>query len=199
MNLMKATLTKSGNILTPKGRGAYVSFFTPRGVKGDENSEPKYSVSLLIPAKADVQVMVDAVNSTIEDRWGTTKSKIKKPFLKMEDHVESFAQDEDLYEQFIKDFPFFIRCASKYKPDVLFGNGSKCEEPEEAYSGRWMRLSVRPYAWEHTMNGKGVSFGLQNAQLLDHDEKMGGGRARAEDEFDPVDVAEGGSASNVFD
>ncbi len=39
-----------------------------------------------------------------------------------------------------------------------------------------------------------MSFGLQNVQMLEHDEPIGG-RARAESEFEQVDTVESSSGS----
>ena len=51
-----------------------------------------------------------------------------------------------------------------------------------------------------TNGNKGVSFGLQNVQILDNDEAWGGTRARAEDEFEPVESAAGATkGDSIFD
>jgi hypothetical protein len=197
MDLTKCHPTKSGNVITPKGRGAYVAFFTPRGIKGDPNSKAKYGGTLLLPANADLDGLKTAAQEAVKAKWSTKPAKLKSPFLKTEDHVHNFVKedDEDARAKFCKEFPVLIRCSSDQRPDILFGNSEKCDEEAEAYSGRFMRFSVRAYAWEHPANGKGVSFGLQNVQLLDHADRFAGGRAKAEDEFEAVKTSEGGAKS----
>jgi hypothetical protein len=191
--------TKSGNVITCRGRGAYTAFFSPRGIKGDPASKKKYSGTLLIPAKANIDLLKKAMDDAIKTKWSTKPAKVRPPYLKTEDHVHNFVKEDDeaARAKFCKEYPFLIRCSSEQKPDVLFANGEKCDEEAEAYSGRWMRFSVRVYAWEHAASGKGVSFGLQNVQLLDHAERFGGGRPKAEDEFDVVERGSGASTDQM--
>jgi hypothetical protein len=91
------------------------------------------------------------------------------------------------------DFPWMLRCQAKFKPDVVTPKGDRTytedEEADEVYGGRWARFSVRPYWWKHATGGVGVSFGLQNVQMLDHDDPIAGARVKGTAEFEP---AEGG-------
>lgn len=75
---------------------------------------------------------------------------------------------------------------------------------EECYSGRWLRMSVSAKGYD-VDNSKGVKLYLQNVQLLDHDDKVGGkGGGNAETDFGAVAGADGGalpaeaSADSVF-
>lgn len=186
MDLKSAHVLPSGNIITPAGRLSYPSLFVARTMKGEtDKTKAKYGTTLLLPKAADLKVLQDAVLACVQEKWGKDAKKIRSPFLKTAEKME----DDEMAEE----FPTLIRCTSSYKPDVIYANGAACEDEEGVYPGRWARISVRPYAWEHPANGKGVGLGLQNVQLLDHAERIGGGRMRAEEEFTPVEV-EGGSA-----
>ena len=93
-----------------------------------------------------------------------------------------------------------LRMSAKYKPDFIYPNGkpiSASEINNEVYSGRWARISVNPY-WFKTKAQSGVTLGLQNVQLLDHDENLGGGKPKGEGEFDAVSD-EGGSSTASSD
>lgn len=60
-------------------------------------------------------------------------------------------------------------------------------EENEVYSGMWMRCTFVAQAYERS-DGFGVSFKLENIQKIRDDEKLGGGgRAKPEDDFEPVE------------
>lgn len=177
--IQTAVLLESGNIRTPRGRILYPALFKPRNQKGETDKEKaKYQCGLLIPKGSDIKAMEKAV---AEAREGLPKmAKIKLPFLKTE--------DQPTLAEYADDYPILIRCNSTYKPEVVGPTGKAIAEEDEAdevYMGRWGRLSVRAFTYNRP-DSKGVSFGLQNAQMLDHADPIAGGRARAEAEFDAV-------------
>ena len=55
----------------------------------------------------------------------------------------------------------------------------------DVYAGVWALVTVRPFASDY--GTKRVSLGLQNVMILAADERLGGGGARAEDDFEPID------------
>lgn len=183
-SLMTAAKLESGNIRTPKGRLVYPSLFKPRLQKGEtDQSKAKYQATLLIPKGANIDAMKEEVAAVLRDNFSEQMrktTKIKTPFLK--------TADQPRFAEFAEDFPVMIRCNATYKPDVVGPNNGAVGEDREAdevYGGRWARLSVRAFAYNRP-DSKGVSFGLQNVQLLDHAESIAGGRARAETEFESV-------------
>lgn len=179
-----AKLLESGNYLTPPGRLLYPALFEkvlPRGEK--DESKAKYQATLLFPADADLAVLEAAVEACMEDNFSAAarKGKIRTPFLRTE--------DQQRFADMAEDYPVMIRCSATYKPDVRGPWVDVIPEDkvsDEVYGGRWARLTVRPYHWVHETGGKGVSFGLQNAQMLDHDDPLAGGHISADHEFEPV-------------
>jgi len=190
--------TKFGNIITCQGRMMYPSFFKPNMMKGETDpSKAKYQGTLIFPKGFDLKLLIAAVEAAAVDRW-TDKYKeyfnIKKPFGKASEQAKMSGTAED--------YPIFIRTSSRERPEVRSpSNGLITEEQsEEVYAGRWARFSVSPYAYDHPTGGKGVSIGLHSVQLLDHDERLAGARAPAEDEFSAVEGAEeGNSTDSLFD
>ncbi len=183
--LLTATLLESGNIRSPKGRLLYPNLFQPSLPKGEKDPEKaRYGVSLLIPRGADIKAITDAVNEVLADNVSEKvrkTTKVKMPFLKTE--------DQPRFAEFADDYPVMIRCNAKYKPEVVGPTARavpEADEADEVYSGRWGRISLRPFFYDHPTGGKGISLGLQNVQLLDHDNPIAGGRARAESEFESV-------------
>lgn len=176
-------LLPSGNIRLPRGRLYYPWFFKPQLRKGEtDTTKAKYQTTVLLPKDVGMDVLLKAVESCAVDKWGADyakKQKIKKPFLKTEEQPKMSA--------LVDDYPVFLRLNSKDRPGVVFANGTTCGEDKshEVYGGRWAFVTVRPFAYE-TDGNKGVSLGLQNVQLLEDDERLGGGRVSAESEFESV-------------
>lgn len=180
--MTNAAFEKGGNIITPKGRMVYPSLFRPSLPPGEKDDDKaRFNATLLIPEDADIKALEDAVEALIEENVPAAKRKnIKRPFLK--------TADSNSLEDYAEEFPVMIRCAAKYAPDVVSPNAQRTfkeeEEADEVYGGRWARFSVRPYFWNHKTGGMGVSFGLQNAQMLDHGDAIAGGRVRGTSEFE---------------
>lgn len=190
-NFDTCVLTKSGNIILPRGRLIYPALFTPTLMKGEtDESKAKYQASVLLPKSAKLDLLLSKVEEIIAENVSAEKrktTKVKKPFLKTE--------DQPRFVDFAEDYPVMLRMNSKQRPDVVNAQANKIDDESEVYSGRWARISVRPFFYDHPTGGKGISLGLQNCQLLDHDEVLAGGRVRAEDEFEAV---EGSTADSMF-
>lgn len=200
----KCRETKVGTIILPKGRMVYPALLQKSLPKGEKDpAKAKYQVTVLIPKSADLSLLQAKVQAAIDERWTPAqqaklknsegKSKIKKPFLKTADSKLSAYADE---------YPVMIRLNANYKPTVVGPDAKTPVNDEEfIYGGRWAAISCNVYAYEHETGGPGVSCGLSNAQLLDDDEMIGGGRVAAEDEFEAAEGAgaAGGSAESVFD
>jgi hypothetical protein len=187
----KCRVSPAGNIITPKARLSFPVLFTAKKFNEAEE-KAKFGASFLIPPGADLTLLKQAAEKAAKEKWGDTPPKgLKNPFLKAGDFESS------------SDFEGWtlIRATAITKPGLVDARGENVSEESETYPGRWCVASLRAFTWERK-TGKGVSFGLQNIQLLDHDEPLGG-RARAESEFEPVDVpaaADGKkeSADSVF-
>lgn len=188
-NVNTCHLTKFGNVITCQGRLMYPHFFKPSLPRGEtDESKAKYQGTLIFPTGADLALLAEKVEEAAVEKWGPgykTKFKVKKPFGKAEEQPKMLATAEA--------FPVFIRANSNDKPQVLDAAGKVIDEDrsEEVYPGRWARFSLRPYAYDHPTGGKGISLGLQNVQILDHDERLAGARPQATDEFEPVAGAGG--------
>lgn len=186
--------TKAGTLVLPAGRLSYPNLFVARAMEGEPADRAKFSTSVMLPPDADLSLAVKWVDKAATEKWGSNIGKVKKPFIKHAEKIE----DQELAAA----FPVLIRMASGKMPSIVFGNGEPCTIPDEVYPGRWARVSVRTFAWEHKTGGRGVSFGLSNVQLLDHDERIGGGRAKVEDEFEFIADANaasgGGDPDSIF-
>lgn len=195
-NLSVCTVsTASGNVITAKGRMAYVHLYKATLPQGEtDQSKARFQASLVFPKGTDLAVLNQAVEAAAVAAWGPeykSKYKVKKPFLKTEEYPKLGLKADE--------FPFFIRANSPSKPQVIRADRSNVgdDKQDEVYSGRWARFTLRPYTYDHKTGGKGVSLGLQNVQLLDHDEPLAAARPAADTEFEAV--GEVGSAPGGTD
>jgi hypothetical protein len=80
-------------------------------------------------------------------------------------------------------------CSTKRKPQVVDQKLEKIFSGDEVYSGCWANVSVATFGFDRDKN-KGVSFGLNNVQLVRTDDRLGGA-ADAGSDFESI---EGGSS-----
>lgn len=167
-------------VITGKVRMSYANVFEPKSING---SDPKYSVSLIIP-KSDKSTL-DKINAAIElaKKEGITKlggkipANLKTPLR--DGDVER--RDDEAYAN-----SYFINANSKIKPEIVDENRNPIMDTTEFYSGCYGRASIVFYAYNANGN-KGIACGLQNLQKLEDGESLGG-RSRAEDDFGTDDI-----------
>ena len=188
----KSIKSPSGNVITAAGRLCYPNLFEAVLPQGETDEKKKrFQTSMVFPKSADLGLLNEAVEAAAVAEWGPDykkKYKVRKPFLKTEEHPKIGVDAEE--------FPVLIRTNSPTRSQIIRGDKSPVteREAEDVYAGRWARLSLRCYAYDHKTGGKGISFGLQNVQLLDHDEPLTQMRPPAEDEFEAVDAGGGENA-----
>lgn len=185
---MKAILKNETKVVTGKVRLSYANIFEPKSING---SEPKYSVSLIIP-KEDTQ-MVETIKQAIENakerdkgKWnGKIPANLKTP---LRDGDEE-RPDDEVYAN-----SYFVNANSTKAPAVVStekdrstGKAIQLGE-DEVYSGCYARVSINFYGFNASGN-KGIACGLGNIQKIADGERLGGGSSAEEDfEFDEVDV-----------
>lgn len=164
-------------VVTGEVRLSYVHIFEPTAI--DENSEEKYSISVIIP-KSDKQTLKrvrEAIEAAKElgkvKKWGgKLPPKLKLP---LRDGDEERPDDEAYADS------YFFNCSSKQKPGVVDKKCNPIIDTEEVYSGCYGRVSVNFYPFDQS-GSKGVAAGLNNVQKLKDGDPLGG-RSRAEDDF----------------
>lgn len=140
----------------------------PRAI--DAKSEPKYSVVMLFPDDADLKEMKQKAKEAAKEKFGSTKGIIM-PF---NDQGE---KDLEGYEEGC----ICVTATSPQKVGVVDEDVSDVIDPSEIYPGRWAQATVVAFGWTYGKSKKGVSFGLRNIQLLDHDDNLGGGASASSD------------------
>lgn len=170
-------------VVTNTVRASYVHVAQPASVNG---SDPKYSMSIILPKedKETMQLIEQAIDHAIED--GIAKfggKKPKKSMLKLPVRDGDTDRDDEAYAN-----SFFINCNSKTAPQVV-GPDRRPIDPEEVFSGCYVRVSINFYAF-NTNGNKGVACGLGNVQFVKEGESLGGSHISAAADFGEPDEEE---------
>lgn len=197
-------------VMTPKFRASFVWVVRPKPNPNDPTKPPRYSVLMLFPKGTDLSALKTAAIEAATNKWGSDAAvKMKHPKFKSPFKDQStLVDDKGNPYNGVMDGGVMVEAWSQYVPGIagprLDPATNKVEvltSEDEFYSGVWARAKVRPYAWENAQGGFGVSFELINLQKLADDEKLGGGRPKAEDDFEPIETISGGgtTAASMFD
>lgn len=175
----------TGNLRTCPVRLSYPNLFKPGKVL-EAGQEPKYSAALLFPLGADVKLLREAAQHVAVEAFGS-KASAMRLHMPFRDQAEKAGGDDDGKSGYVPGAVFF-NCSSKQRPGIIGPDGAPISDESRVYPGVWALVTVRPFAFNHGVK-KGVSFGLQNVQIIADDDRIGGGRPRAEAEFEPLDAS----------
>lgn len=170
-------------VITGEVRFSYLHVFEPHAIEPGQDA--KYSVSLLIP-KSDKKTLnamkkaIEAAKVAGKAKWGgKIPANLKMPIR--DGDVDRSDQEE--YKGH-----YFVNANSTNKPGLVDANVQPIIDSTELYSGCYGRASVNFYAYNVSGN-RGIACGLNNIQKLRDGETLGG-RSRAEDDFDAIEVEE---------
>lgn len=162
-------------VVTGKVRFSYLHVFEPQSING---SEPKYSVSLIIPKSekktiADIEKAIENAKTAGQGKLGgKIPANLKTP---LRDGDEDRPDDENYANC------YFINANCKTKPGLVDKYRRPIEDELELYSGCYGRASITFYAF-NTNGNKGIACGLNNLMKLEDGESLGG-RVSAEKDF----------------
>lgn len=182
---------------TPKCRLLYPTLIEPKVNKKFPNNPPKYSASLLIPASADISVIVGEVQRQVVALYGNDWKELD-PAVKLP--VKKTKNFEAL-KDFAEEYPHFLRVSANadYPPSV-FGPDLKPakKEASEIYGGRWCvaALNIWGPKPENKNINRFIGLGVQRVQLLDHDDPIATGRVATAEGFDAAAIS--GNSDSVF-
>jgi len=166
-------------VVTGKARFSFCNVWAPKSING---GDPKYSVSIII-VKSDKETIAKIKAATEEAKkdgiakFGakfTSGAGFKTP---LRDGDIDRADDENYANC------YFINANSTTAPGVIDRDKQAILDSTEVYSGCYGRASITFYPFNVNGN-RGIACGLQNLQKLADGEPLGGGRNRAEDDFD---------------
>jgi len=160
-------------------RFSYLNCWEPNSVNG---SEPKYSVSSIIP-KSDTKT-IEAIKAAVEmakkesvSKWGgKIPASLKLPLR----DGDIDRPDDEAYAD-----SYFFNANSRQAPQVVDKSVQPILDQSDVYSGCYGRVSVTFYGYNSNGN-RGIAAGLGNIQKLRDGESLGG-RTNAADDFDSMD------------
>ena len=170
-----ANKTNSTKVVTGVVRLSYEHVWEPASVNG---SNPKYSVSLIIP-KSDTKT-ITAINQAIDNaiRDGAAKFGGKIPpkgALKLPLRDGDTEREDEAYRD-----AYFINANSTTAPQIVDRSVQPILDRSEVYSGCYARVSINFYAFNSNGN-RGIACGLGNIQKVRDGEPLGGKTSAADD------------------
>ena len=172
------TNTNSTKVIVPC-RFSYLHCWEPDSVNG---SEPKYSVSAIIP-KSDTKT-VNAIKAAIEQ---AKKDSVSKWGGKVPGNLKLPLRDGDIDRPDDEAYAdsWFLNANSRQAPQVVDSKVQPILDQSEVYSGCYGKISVTFYGYNSNGN-RGIAAGLGNIQKLKDGESLGG-RTSAADDFQTED------------
>lgn len=165
-------------VITGKVRFSYANVWEPKSING---SNPKYSISLLIP-KSDTQTLSNikqAIENAKQVGLSTFNGKIPANLKAPLRDGDIERPDDDIYKGC-----YFINANSINKPGILDKYKNPITNREDFYSGCYGYASINFYAF-NTNGNKGIACGLNNLMKIEDGEALGG-RASAEMDFGSI-------------
>lgn len=172
-------MNKNPNKVIIPCRFSYLHCWEPDSVNG---SEPKYSVSAIIP-KADAAT-VNAIKAAIEN---AKKESMSKWGGKIPPNLKLPLRDGDIDRPEDDAYAgcYFLNANSRQAPQVVDRHVQPIPDQSEVYSGCYGQISVTFYGYNSNGN-RGIAAGLGNIQKLRDGESLGG-RANAAEEFESAE------------
>jgi hypothetical protein len=166
-------------VVTDKVRFSFCNVCSPR--RNEFNGKDEFSTQILV-AKSDtatVAALKAAAKAALATKWGDkVPAKVRNPLR--DGDTETKGDGSALGPEY-KDH-FFMTVKSSKRPGIIDSSGVELLGSDDVASGDWGRVSLNAYAYDAAGN-KGVSFGLNNVQLMNKGESLGGGRPSAAADF----------------
>jgi len=171
--------------ITGKVRFAFVNIFQPR--MNELKNREEYSLMLLIDKRDEetVKAFKDAITKEVTQTWKNKPASLDCTFK--DGDVE---KKDDKYAEMYEGH-YYVQVSSKDKPGIVDQNCNQIIDPNEVRSGDYGRVSLAAFGYgKGAIKGKstfspGVTFFLNNVQLMEKGEALGG-KPRATDEFGAV-------------
>jgi hypothetical protein len=177
---MVNALAKPTRVVTGNVRLSYAHIWEPKSVNG---SDPKYSVSIIIP-KSDTRT-VTAIQNAIEAAKEEGKTKFGARFLPVNKIPLHDGDIERPSDEAYKN-AYFVNCNSKERPQIVDEKLNTILNHEEVYSGCYARVSIGFYPFSVNVN-KGIAAGLGHIQKIADGEPLSSRPSADEDFIIPYD------------
>jgi len=173
----------SRKVVTGKCRASYVNVFQPR--RNELSGKDEYSMVLLVP-KSDtgtVAKLKGAIESAKADKWGAKiPPGVRNPVNDGDgERPNGGPYGEECFGHWV------LNVKSNRRPGIVDASLQDVINPDDFGSGDYCRASLNAFAYDNA--SKGVSFALNNIQVLERGDSLGGSASRPEDDFEAVGAA----------
>jgi hypothetical protein len=176
-------------VVTGKVRLNFPKLF--RAVQINGEGEPKFSTQILIPKtdKATIAALRASEKAAVEEgNEGVFKGKGVT--------AESVIKDADA-DGTAEDYPhtaghlyMSVSAREDFRPQVVDAGLNEITDQSQVYSGVYARVSLRSFPYTYGSKKRGVSFGLNNVQIIGGGDRLGGGTTASQD-FEPIEEEAG--------
>jgi hypothetical protein len=190
------------NLVTGAFRLAFPQVFVAKAVEGGKE---KFGIKMLFPKNGElipghglggITDLRKLAVAAAKERWGEDKAKWPanlrsldpKTAISIDGKNGWPIRDGDEVDWDGFEGMWFAGASSQYQPGVVNAKVQPVINPTEIYGGLICRAQINAYAYEMSGN-KGVTFGLNNLQVLRDDGVKFGGREAASKVFGIVEEA----------
>lgn len=147
----------------------------------EEGKEPVFSASFLLDKKQHAGLIAQIEKATERVALDEFKKKVPLKRTPLRDGNEK--SDKEGYG----DEVMFVSARNAKRPVVVDRDLTPLTATDtKPYAGCYVNATVRLFAYDHKVGGKGVSATLRAVQFVKDGESFGAGPVNAEDEFEPV-------------
>jgi Protein of unknown function (DUF2815) len=194
-------------VKTTPFRMSFPALLEPR--KNDEGKESFELTMLFPPGEFDKAPYMRAFRAAMTEKYGDDVSKWPKLKRKPDDVLRDFAEyNSNANKPLAGDWSGWTlvraRASTAHPPSVVGpirgpdGKLPPVTDPRDIYGGRWARATLEAFVFDRK-DGRGVTLGIANVQLLKHDTKFGGGGVAVEDDFADEVSPEWSGGADDFD
>jgi len=175
-------------------RMSFPALLKPR--KNDEGNERHELTMLYPPGGFEItrKKAMAAMKAAMVEKFGDDQTKWPKLKRKPSDVIRDFAEYNAESNKPLKgDWAGWTmvraNASTKFPPGVVgpvkdaSGKFPVITDEREVYGGRWARATLEAFFYDRK-DGKGITLGIANVQLLKHDKKFGGAVTAPEQDFD---------------
>jgi hypothetical protein len=173
---MSASEHLKERITSAKARLSYPYLFTPKAAQ-EPGEKDKYGTALIFEADVDTKPMREAAMRVATARWPDAPNLFRSGKLRW-----PFRNDPETIKE--KGYPvgssFINTNAGQNQPGVVDASLNDVTNPNDAYAGRYAFATLTVSTYDRRGN-KGVTFYLNNVQILEHGERLDGRRSATDD------------------
>ena len=163
-------------ITSAKARLSYPYLFSPKPAM-EPGQQEKYGTALIFEADVDTKPMREAAMRVAVARWPDAPNMFRAGKLRWPFHNDPEAVKDKGYPE---GSSYINTNAGQNQPGVVDASLNDVTNPNDAYAGRYAFATLTVSTYDRRGN-KGVTFYLNNVQILEHGDRLDGRRSASDD------------------